>query len=390
MKYLIAAWLWLTAAYLALGLLPYSPAPAFAEISGNCSATFKGVDVAGLNSNSAGSAIKVKEGELVEVQFNSPAGFQSHKIKLQATAISGSAVTVSTDNNDGGDTSFTETVNVDDYAWAGAGLYRVSGTATLSDGRPCSGAALVNVDKNPLTTVAGVAAAGATAAGAVGVVGATVVAATEAVAAPRKVEDWVINEIDKASARPTSSYYDEPAGPPYVTGVWLFDMCLWLTLPALLLTGLMMVGLLPTSALAGGSGAGGDAGRRLRRATWRPRISVVGLVGSVLFGLGFTIFLQQSGEVFPDEGTFLQYIGAGLIVGIVVPSLIRVVTVMRANRAIASAESRLAAARGSAPAATTAPPAETPPPSYEPVPTEPQAPEGGVGAPEQPPEETDG
>ena len=384
MKHLVAAWLSLSAALLALGLLPFNASPVHAEVNGPCSATFKGVDVAPLNSHSASSAIKVKEGEIVEVQFNAGAGFASHKIKLQATAISGTGVTVS-DQTDGGEQSFTDSVNVDDYAWAGAGLYRVSGNATLSDGSTCSGAALINVDKNPLSTVAGVAAAGTAAVGAVGVVGATVGAAAEAVGKPKKIEEWVTGEIEKAGQQPAANEPPPSLPPPYYSsGLWPFGLCFWWLVPAMLLTGLMMIGLLPTSALAGGSGGTGGTSLRLKRAAWAPRISVVGLIGSVLFGLGFTVFLQQSGEVFPDEGTFLQYIGAALVVGIVVPSLIRMVTVMRTNRAIGNAEARLTSARAGAPAAPAAPAESAPSPLAAPP-----MPESATDAP-PPPEGSDG
>lgn len=50
-------------------------------------------------------------------------------------------------------------MSVSDYATYGVGLYKVTSTATLSSGGSCSGSALVNVTGNPLTTVAGAAAA---------------------------------------------------------------------------------------------------------------------------------------------------------------------------------------------------------------------------------------
>jgi hypothetical protein len=218
-------------------------------------------------------------------------------------------------------------------------------------------------------------------------VGATVGAAAEAVGKPKKIEEWVTDEIEKVGHQPAAVNEPPPSLPPpyYSSGLWPFGLCFWWLVPAMLLTGLMMMGLLPTSAMGGGSGGTGGTSLRLKRATWAPRISVVGLIGSVLFGLGFTVFLQQSGEVFPDEGTFLQYIAAGVVVGIIVPSLIRVVTVMRVNRAIGAAETRLASARADAPPTGAAPAESEGTPSFEPP-----SPEPGIDAPQSPPKESDG
>jgi hypothetical protein len=335
MKHLLVAWIVAGAGLLGMGAL--GAPSALADIEGNCEASINGVPVRGLSDSDPDDAIQVQEGQVIPVEFTSDAGFASHKVKLQATSIGGTAVTVSNETDDGED-SFTDEVNVDDYAWAGAGLYRVSGTATLSDGSTCSGAALVNVDKAITETAAGMIALGATALGVTGLLATNVAAGAEVFSRPKKAEEWVMDEIEKApdvgrAGSPTTSQDD--VAPP--DSLW-FDLCLFWTLPALVATGLIMVGLLPTGALPGGS-AGGV--RSIRRVAWKPRISAVGLLGSVLFGLGYVVVLQQSGELFPGMSDFLMYIGIGLVLGVILPSLIRVVAVMRTNRAIASAEVRL-------------------------------------------------
>jgi hypothetical protein len=113
----------------------------------------------------------------------------------------------------------------------------------------------------------------------------------------------------------------------------------------------------------------------------------VGLVGSILFGFGYVVVLQQTGEVFPDVSTFLTYIGIGLVLGVIVPSLIRVVTVLRMNRAIGNAEARLLERRSgtstpiSQPERTEAAP---------PAPTDSEIPDVQAGGGQQDPDGSDG
>jgi hypothetical protein len=56
-------------------------------------------------------------------------------------------------------TSWTSLIDVSDYADYGVGLYKVVGSSSGS-GLSCSGAALVDVQGNPLSTVAGLAGLG--------------------------------------------------------------------------------------------------------------------------------------------------------------------------------------------------------------------------------------
>src|SRR5438445_572873 len=158
MKRLARRLLILSASLWLLSVMSPLVTPAWADINGNCGATFKGVDIKGRGTSSAGDAIDVDNNEVVNVNMTSPAGFTSHKVELE---IAGVSRTVS-NQPDAGDTQWSDTVNVKDYAWMGVGLYTVTGSATLSDGSTCSGSALINVSGFPLTTVAGGAAAAAT------------------------------------------------------------------------------------------------------------------------------------------------------------------------------------------------------------------------------------
>jgi hypothetical protein len=347
-----------------LSLFAPLTSPAYAEISGNCGATFKGVDVAGLGTSSADDAIDVDGDEVVVVTMTSAAGFASHEVKLE---IAGVSRTVSSQTDDG-DTQWSETVKVKDYAWMGAGLYKVVGSATLSDGSTCSGAALINVTRNPLTTVAGGAATAATVVGAVGLIGSSAVASRNGAKASRKVEDWIADELEKVANEPpppspeaagSRSISEEQA---WIETIDLFGApfgirmpCAMFVLPALILTGV---------AMAVPAGEGGPPPARaltLRRASFLPRLTVAGIGGGVLAGLGIVVLLQQFG-VTPLTGTLaIAGLVGGLIIGILLPSLFNLLAVMRVNRAIAAGESRLAAAINRSGPAAQAPGAEPQP-----------------------------
>jgi len=106
---------------------------AHAEVTGPCSATIAGADVAPLDSGSTGDAVEVDVDSDIIATMSAQQGFRSHQIKLRFLGNVIPARTVES-RTDSGEPSFTETVHVSDYAWAGVGLYKVSGVATLSDG----------------------------------------------------------------------------------------------------------------------------------------------------------------------------------------------------------------------------------------------------------------
>jgi hypothetical protein len=325
---------------------------ASAEVEGNCEATFKGIDVRPLNSTDAGAAITVQEDEIVSVVFTSPVGFESHEVTVQFTNISGTKIEADSDDADGGATQWTGDVNVADWAGYGAGLYRVEGSATLSDGTECSGAALIDVDKNPLTTVAGLVALGVGAIGAGSIAATTATSVLEGRRASRRIDDWVTNEFEQVNRGQTYTPPDRGVLFGNVMDAW----CLFMVLPAIILTG---------AAMATGGG-GAAAVVSLPRASWRPRLSVSGTIGGILLGLGVVVLLQQYGEIFPDLGTIIGALAIGLALGIVLPSGIRAISVVLLNRALGRAEARLAEAAGAG--AASPPPAPSAPASEPPSP----------------------
>ncbi len=332
----------------------YGSETASAEIEGECDAFFNGEDVRDRNSTSPGDAITVQSDEVVDVVFVSTAGFQSHEVTVQFADIAGTKITADSDDDDGGDPSWTEEVNIDDWDTYGAGLYRVEGSATLSDGTECSGAVLVDVDKNPLTTVAGIVALVTGAFGAGSIAAASATSVLEGRRASRRIEDWVGNEVEQV--RLGQPYTPPNRGPLF--GDLMDGWCLFMVLPAIVLTG---------AAMAAGSGSPSAASINLPRATWRPRFSISGTIGGILLGLGVVVLLQQYGELFPNITTIVVYIVAGLALGIVPPSLIRVVNVLSLNRALARAEARLAAAATGGGSSGPPAAAPTPEPPSEPA-----------------------
>lgn len=150
-----------TVAALALVAVGLAPEPVVAEVRGGCQATLNGVDIGPLSASAPDDAVAVKRDESVTVSVTAPAAVETYSIQLELAGI-GWTVAEGT----GSGASWSRTIDVDRYARYGAGLYKVSGRST--GGSPCVGAALVRVDGNPLTTVAGAAAAVATVLGLAG------------------------------------------------------------------------------------------------------------------------------------------------------------------------------------------------------------------------------
>lgn len=320
---------------LATGAFLFGARGASAEIEGNCDAFFAGVDVSTLDSGNTDDAIIVKEDDIVVVNFTSSSGFESHKVTVKFADIPGGSVDVE-DEEDDGDTEWSGDVVIDDWAWAGAGLYKVEGTATLSDGSECSGAALIDVDKAWYTTVAGIIALVLTLFGVASIGVAAVNSVVEGRRATQKIDDWVMGELESVSG---GKSFVQPERKTIIADA-IDSFCLFAIIPGLILTG---------AAMATGAGApGGDLS--LPRASWRPRISISGVVGGIFAGIGFVGILQQSGQVFPSVGTLILWLAIGLVLGVVLPSLIRALNVVSVNRAIGRAERRLKDAGASAPA----------------------------------------
>jgi hypothetical protein len=104
--------------------------------------------------------------------------------------------------------------------------------------------------------------------------------------------------------------------------------CLFLVLPALLLTAGMM------AAVPAGSAT------TTPRVRWSPRFSVVGIGSGILLAVGSAVLLQQYGVIWPTLGMGITFLVGGIALGIMVPTLTRLRVVRALNRRIAEFETR--------------------------------------------------
>jgi hypothetical protein len=295
-----------------------------------CGATLDGVDVAPLDSSDRGDDIKVHQHDIVPVTMTSPIGFESHKIQLE---FAGRRWTVSSKTDDGS-TTFSDSVNIDDYATYGVGLYKVVGVATLTDGTKCGGAATVDVSGNPLATVAGAVAAGVVVAGTAGALASGGLAAGSLGSAGNAAETaFTEGEQERLASldQYEFAYHYEP--PPWP---WSMFGCFW-ALPLMLL-------MLPFMAVAGG-GAGPvepQPGRelpRFPRVRWSPRITLLGAVSGLLAGLAVAVLLQQYSIEYPTQAAVIRDAVVGAVAyGLVLPTLGRTWAIRRFNRRIDALE----------------------------------------------------
>ena len=131
------------------------PTTADATMTGACSATVNGQDVATRSASSPGDAIDVGNADEVVVQARSSSPIGTYRIQLEYAGIRWTVA-----KGDSTDNTWSRSVKVDDYARYGAGIYRVHGVST--GGGSCDGVVLVDVGGSPLTTPLGLAAAGLT------------------------------------------------------------------------------------------------------------------------------------------------------------------------------------------------------------------------------------
>lgn len=157
-----AVWLLSLTAAVAIGLVAVSSAAA--SISGPCKAGIAGVDVGPLSSTSAGDAIRVGKNDVVPVTMSSASGISHLKIVLSLAGFHWVVRDAPTNGS-----SWSRSVNVNDYARWGVGLYQLTGESAGASA--CSGTALIRIGGNPLTTIAGGAGLGLGVVGLIGLLG---------------------------------------------------------------------------------------------------------------------------------------------------------------------------------------------------------------------------
>ena len=124
---------------------------ASAEVDEGCEATLAGEDVGSRSSTDINDAIEVGAKDTVSVSGTSDAPIDGYRVEMEF--FGGISWEVAADDTEGN--SWSDEVDVADYARYGVGLYRVR-AVTTGEGA-CSGAVLVEITgKSPLTTAAGI------------------------------------------------------------------------------------------------------------------------------------------------------------------------------------------------------------------------------------------
>ncbi len=162
-------------------LLVLFPATALAETSGPCTGAFAGQDLTGHDSLDEDQAILLLPEDHVTFSLTGPTAPADGEFRLyygpawipidqrvQGTSVSASAL-------------------VGDYDWVGAGLYRITGEATLQGGQACTGAVLVDIGTDPLETVLGALGMAMAIAGTLGVAGTALHDSADAGTAAKRV-----------------------------------------------------------------------------------------------------------------------------------------------------------------------------------------------------------
>lgn len=152
----------LTVALAAAAGLTVAPS-ALATVDGPCQASIAGENVAALETGALSEPIKVRENERVPVTMTSARPITHLTVELE---FGGLGWTVHDEPTEG--TSWAKVVNVSDYSDYGVGLYKVVGTST-GQGFSCTGAALIEVEGEPLKTPVGIGGLVAAIVGAIGV-----------------------------------------------------------------------------------------------------------------------------------------------------------------------------------------------------------------------------
>ena len=69
---------------------------------------------------------------------------------------------------------------------------------------------------------------------------------------------------------------------------------------------------------------------------WKPLFSLVSMASGILLGISILVLLHQNGSLYPTRNSLIVAVVGGLLFGIVVPSLMRLRAVSKANKRLAA------------------------------------------------------
>jgi hypothetical protein len=319
----------------------------------NCQATVAGVDVAGVNSNDAAQAIRVSEHSQVAVAMTADSTISNYTVDM-AFSFKGWQVASGTSTSN----SWSNGVNVDSYSRYGIGLYRVSSVSSGPAG-VCTAAAMIRVEGAPIPgTVAGDAAAAAGALGLLGLAGGAIRAARgpkeEVIGLAamsggpsRPVGEMVRPTVTLSQLQDNQDRYEEEERANSPCHIF-FTMAFLMTIGAMVTGG-------------GGTPVVARQPRATARMRWHPVFSWVSVISGVLAALGGLVLLQQYSILFPSTTVVSVGLGLGVLAGLLVPSLMRLIRVAKWNRGAAAIDAAIARATAGAAPAAAQPPAAAPP-----------------------------
>jgi hypothetical protein len=304
----------------------------------SCTGSIAGTSVLGVDSEDVSQAIEVAKDSNVVVTTTADKPIARYTVDLAFGFRGWQVASGSSSSN-----SWSNIVKVTDYARFGIGLYRVVAVSTGPDGESCTMAALVRVIGNPIPdTLAGDAAGALATLSALGIGGGAIKSLGGGSGLP---------PVDDSTGGGGGS--GGGGSEPEMVPVGLLppddDWCF----PGFVMAVLMTIGFMAVGGA--GAPAAGPPAQRLPRARWRPHIAFIPILSGILGAVAVLILFQQYGIMFPSLTVTIEALVAGLVVGVGLPSLLRIIPVRRWNRRVAIIE-QARAQRAAAAATTPAPP----------------------------------
>jgi hypothetical protein len=296
----------------AVGVSLLAAAPAGAEVTSGCHASFAGRNIDGLPPDRA-HAIVVGQNDIVPMTMSRPDGKRFTELDIYFLFKGFFRWDIYKAPAGGG--TWSHPVDIHRFARFGVGLYDLLGVGHLADGTTCDGEVYIKVSGDPLDSIAGKVGVGATVAGVLGVLGAGLGAGGGGGdPEPPVTPDDVAKEEEhqKTRADVPEDYSPEDAADDASRG-WCFLFSV-LMIPLVLVLALLF----GRSALAMGVVAAPAV--KVRRRAWP---LVVGPISGLLTGLGAGLLLQQYSIVYPTRTYAIVYVAGGIVFGLAVPLLRR-------------------------------------------------------------------
>ncbi|MFC2017722.1 hypothetical protein ACFLTQ_00260 [Chloroflexota bacterium] len=291
------------------------PAGDVSAADGECIAYINGTNVS--EYDTPDNAFKVDYDEDLTVRVVGPAPFVSHKIDMAFSDYL--SWTVSDETDDGTETSYTDTVEVSDYAWIGTGLYKVTAKGVLANGDECSTTVYIRITGNdPISTMVGIIALILVGMGVIGLM-AVIIAL------------WL-------------------AGP---TGcLWWYLLLRTIPFTAVLTMVTMVTGSAGTPSPGAGETTGDEDTPQVPSSSqdtsgddqktgdedmpqvpsasqdtsgggikFRPKISILAIGCALLSAIGFVLLFQQMGVAYPTTTVVVISLVLALVAGIILPTI---------------------------------------------------------------------